>query len=95
MTVRRTATTLSALISYICQHNPVVLHTLEELLLQLGLCDLDFDSLVNLLCVSALVVGIVLNCGREKGVDEGRLSESRFASNLPRLTYALSHTGTT
>lgn len=56
--------------------------TLEELLLQLGLCDLNLDGLVNLLRVTALVIGIVLNGGREEGVDEGGLSESRLASNL-------------
>jgi len=49
-------------------------HTLEEFLLQLGLCDLNFDGLVHLLCVSALVVGVVLDGCREEGVDEGRLS---------------------
>jgi hypothetical protein len=35
--------------------------------------------------VSALVVGIVLYGSREKGVDEGRLSETRLASNLGKL----------
>ena len=39
--------------------------TLEKFLFQLCLCDLDLDSLVHLLCVPALVVGIVLDCGRE------------------------------
>lgn len=56
--------------------------TLEELLLQLGLGDLDLDSLVNLLLMSTLVVGIVLDGGGEEGVDEGGLSEARLASNL-------------
>jgi hypothetical protein len=58
------------------------LHTLEELLLQLGLGDFNLDRLVHLLVVSSLVVGIVLDGGREERVDEGRLSEARFASNL-------------
>jgi len=50
------------------------MHTLEELLLQLGLCNLNLDSLVHLLCVSALVVRVVFDsCGKE-GVNEGRLS---------------------
>jgi hypothetical protein len=59
-----------------------VLFTLKELLLELGLCDFDLDGLVDLLCVSALVVGVVLNGGGKECVDEGRLSESRLASNL-------------
>jgi hypothetical protein len=54
---------------------------LEELLLELSLGDLDFDGLVNLLLMTALVVGIVLDGGREKGVDEGRLSKAGLASN--------------
>ena len=57
-------------------------HTLEELLLQLGLGDLDLDSLVNLLGMSALVVCVVLDSGREEGIDEGRLSQPGFSSNL-------------
>jgi hypothetical protein len=57
-------------------------HTLEELLLKLGLCDLDLDSLIDLLGVSSLVVGIVLNGGGEESVNEGGLSESRFTRNL-------------
>jgi hypothetical protein len=48
--------------------------TLEELLLQLCLCDLDFDGFVNLLVVAAFVVGVVLDGGGEEGVDEGGLS---------------------
>lgn len=51
-------------------------HTLEELLLQLGLGDLNLNGAVDLLLVAALVVGIVLDGGREKGVDEGCLSQS-------------------
>jgi hypothetical protein len=62
--------------------------TLEELLLQLSLCDLDFHGLVYLLVVAALVVGVVLNGGGEEGVDEGRLSKARFASNLRELAIA-------
>lgn len=58
--------------------------TLKELLLELGLCDLNLDGLVHLLVVSSLVVGIVLDGGGEEGVDEGRLSEPRLASNLWR-----------
>jgi hypothetical protein len=52
------------------------MHTFEELLLQLSLGNLNLDRLVHLLHVSALVVGIILNRGREEGVDEGRLSEA-------------------
>ena len=61
------------------------LPTLEELLLELGLGDLNLDSLVHLLVVSSLVVGIVLDGGGEEGVDEGSLSETRLASNLRKL----------
>lgn len=60
------------------------LHTLEELLLQLSLCDLNLDGLVDLLLVSSLVVGVVLDCGGEEGVDEGGLSQAGLASNLSR-----------
>lgn len=56
--------------------------TLEELLLQFSLRDLDLDGLVDLLLMSPLVVGIVLDGRGEEGVDEGRLAEARFASNL-------------
>ena len=56
--------------------------TLEELLFQLGFCDLNLDGLVDLLCVAALVIGVVLDGGREEGVDKGGLSESRLSSNL-------------
>jgi hypothetical protein len=57
-------------------------HTLEELLFQLGLCDFNLYRLVNLLLMSSLVVGVVLDCGREERIDEGGLSQSGLASNL-------------
>lgn len=56
--------------------------TLEELLLELGLCNLDLDSLVNLLLVTAAVVCVVLDCGGEESVDKGGLAETRLAGNL-------------
>ena len=56
--------------------------TLEKLLLELGLGDLNLDRLVDLLLMAALVVGIVLDGGGEEGVDEGRLAQPRLASNL-------------
>lgn len=56
--------------------------TLEELFLQLSLGDLDLHGLVDLLLVPALVVGIVLDGGGEKGVDEGGLAQAGFTSNL-------------
>lgn len=59
-----------------------VQQTLEELLFQFGLCDLDFNGLVHLLGVSALVIGVVLNGRRKERIDECRLSQSRLASNL-------------
>lgn len=64
------------------------LPTLEKLLLELGLGDLDFDSLVDLLLVAALVVGIVLDGGGEEGVDEGRLAQAGLASNLTSVSSA-------
>ena len=36
-------------------------HTLEEFLLQLRLCDLDLDSLVDLLCMSSSMVRVILD----------------------------------
>lgn len=56
--------------------------TLEELLLQLGLGNLNLDGLVDLLLVSSLVVGIVLDGGGEKRVDKGSLAQPGFTSNL-------------
>lgn len=58
------------------------MHTLEKLLLKLSLGDLNLDSLVDLLLVSTLVVGIVLDGGGEEGVDEGGLAQARLAGNL-------------
>jgi hypothetical protein len=54
---------------------------LEELLLQLGLGDLDLNRLVNLLGVASAVIGVVLDGCAEEGVDEGGLSQAGFASN--------------
>jgi hypothetical protein len=54
---------------------------LEELLLQLSLGDLDFDRLVDLLLVPALVIGVVLDGGGEERVDEGGLAQARLASD--------------
>lgn len=81
MTVRRTVSGQSVGWLYA---NPAIRRkrTLEELLLKLGLCDLDLDGLVDLLLVSPLVIGIVLDGRGEEGVDEGGLAEARFASNL-------------
>lgn len=41
--------------------------------------------------MAALVVGIVFDGGRKEGVDEGRLSEARLASNLLRLDNEVDH----
>ena len=59
----------------------MALHTLEELLLELGLGDLNLDGLVHLLVVSSFVVGVVLDGGGEEGVDEGGLAQARLAGN--------------
>ena len=63
-------------------------YTLEELLLKLGLGDLNLNGLVNLLLVATLVVGVVLNGGGEKSVDEGSLAQARLASNLETMRSA-------
>jgi hypothetical protein len=55
--------------------------TLEELLLKLGLGDLDLDSLVDLLRVTAAVVGVILDGGGEESVNEGGLAQARLAGN--------------
>lgn len=57
-------------------------HTLEELLLELGLGDLNLDSLVDLLLVTTSVICVVLDGCGEEGVDEGRLSEARLSCYL-------------
>lgn len=46
-------------------------YTLEKLLFQLGLGNLNLHGLVNLLRMAALVVCVVLDCCREEGVNEG------------------------
>jgi len=51
-----------------------VWYTFEELLLQLCLCDFNLNGLVDLLGMSSLVIGVVLDCCREESVDEGGLS---------------------
>ena len=50
------------------------MHTFEEFLFQLGFGNLNLNSLINLLCMSALMICIVLDRGGEECVDEGRLS---------------------
>lgn len=80
MTVRRTAAVSQGLALA-----GATRHTLEELLLELGLGDLNLDGLVHLLVVSSLVVGIVLDGCGEEGVDEGCLSETGLASDLHSL----------
>lgn len=71
------------------QDDWMLMPTLEELLLELSLGDLNLDSLVDLLLMSTLVVGIVLNGSGEQGVDKGGLSKTRFASNLERFNVSL------
>lgn len=83
MTVRRTVYSIRG--KPRVKWTSVVQQTFEEFLLQLGLCDFDLDRLVHLLRMTAPVVCIVLDGCREKGVDEGCLSQARFASNLERL----------
>lgn len=56
--------------------------TLEEFLLKFSFCDLNLDCLINLLVVSALVIGIVLDRCREESVDKRRLSQPGLSSDL-------------
>ena len=86
MTVRRTANggLVNANIAWSCGDQLeifVLALTLEELLLKLGLGDLDLDGLVDLLRMTAAVVGVVLDGGGEEGVDEGGLAQARLAGN--------------
>lgn len=84
MTVKRTVADRKS--AFVHKHRELfaggILRTLKELLLQFSLGNFDLDSLINLLLVSTLVVGIVLDGGREESVDEGGLSKSRLAGNL-------------
>lgn len=61
--------------------------TLEELLLQFCFCDFNFNCLVNLLVMSALMIGVVLNGSREKGIDECGFSEPRFSCDLITVSF--------
>lgn len=56
--------------------------TLEELLLELGLGNLNLDRLVDLLLVAASVVCVVLDGGGEERVDERRLSKTGLSCYL-------------
>ncbi len=49
---------------------------LEELLFQLGLGDFNLNSLVDLLGVTAAMVGVVLDGCAKEGVDEGGLAQA-------------------
>lgn len=75
MTVRRTVKSVSSSESW-------KVRTFEEFLFQFCLCDFDFNSLVDLFSMSALVICIILDGRWEQGVYECRLSQSWFTSNL-------------
>lgn len=87
MTVRRT----EGLVRWVLVYDATcgMKRTLEELLLELGLCDFNLDSLVNLLLVTTAVICVVLDGGGEESVDEGGLAETRLASNLDDCEYFL------
>ena len=74
MTVKRTVEAISP--PTFTTRNSGKLHTLEELLFQLGLGNLNLNGLVHLLCVAAPMVCVVLDGGREEGVDKGRLPQA-------------------
>ena len=82
MTVRRTDASVSGAVELGCSRL-----TFEELLLKLRFGDLDFHSLIYLLGMSALVIGVVFDSSRKESIDEGRLSQTRFASNLKDVTF--------
>ena len=44
--------------------------TLEELLFQFSLCNLDLDSLVDLLGMPASVICVIFDGSREESIDE-------------------------
>lgn len=50
--------------------------TLEELLFQLGLGDLDLHSLINLLCMTTPVVGVILDGRGEESINESGFSKT-------------------
>lgn len=58
------------------------MHTLEELLLELCLGDLNLDRFIDLLLMSTAVVGVVLDGSREQRIDECCLAQARFTGNL-------------
>ena len=64
MTVSLTAQGVSLPCSVDLKRQPWA-RTFKEFLLQLGLCDLDLHSLVNLFRVTTSVICIILDCGRE------------------------------
>lgn len=74
MTVRRTEGLVRWVLVYDAKCG--MIRTLEELLLELGLCDFNLDSLINLLLVTTAVVCVVLDGGGEESVDEGGLAET-------------------
>jgi hypothetical protein len=73
MTVRRTARPCQQTANRYFARDIQFVRTFEELLFKLRLCDLDLHSLINLLGMAAFVVGVVLNRGREKGIDKRSL----------------------
>lgn len=70
MTVRRTGNKCEC---HFARHS-AFRNTFEELLLQLCLCDFNFDGLVHLLVVPPTMVLVVFDGGREESVDESGLS---------------------
>ena len=69
MTVSRTRARVS--VAFGLLHSEL---TLKEPLLELRLGNLNLDSLIHLLRMSALVIRIVLDGSREESIDESRLS---------------------
>lgn len=79
MTVRRTVRgRISKKTAKTLQRLP----TFEKLFLQLSFCDFYLNCLVDLFGMATLVISIIFDRCREKGVDECSLAQARFASDL-------------
>ncbi len=59
--------------------------TFEEFFLKFSLCDLYLNGFIHLLCMTTSVIRIILDgCGKKR-INEGGLSQARFARDLERF----------
>lgn len=56
--------------------------TFEEFLLEFRFSDLNLNSLVDLLCMTTSMIGVILDGGREQRIDEGSFSKPRLSGDL-------------